>query len=623
MSSLLAAQLITHLHGLGFEDNLNQDQLSLQLDQDPKFKNLFEFLISNVSTQDIVQSEDLQNLDEIQNKTQKSINVLQNEIQKDQTLRCLNYHSDYDKEIQYLETDIDLIDREIQLIETKLSYNLERYRPSQINPKLCQDIANQSMDIVDNAIDQLNQDSKIVQNTTNQIINEYLILSKPSVENQQQVTAYQLQLILENHPNKILQESINSIASSLDQYLGANQQWLQLTLDKLKQESQSRADIAKLKEQVQQEDTEEIIDIEQEKLQLLQEVEEAQKQLMKAWRDNLKHQISFNRWKHTLESVEKLKKHKNGQFTLPTAQNQSREDSDREERFQILQEQVGGTLQSVIDAHEEQLNLKFDLLRQEIQAKSDLQSENMTEQLLLQNLKQIEQRMNDVQSQVNLAQALTEWDQYQTQDTLDHLQQIVASTQQISNQQEIANNNLSEVIKIQHDQQNNSRATVDERDKFLVTINKLIDIFQSGLDVHSTQSKNDLVSNKRKKDLFVYKEDILEQLQSILANYNQKSDATSSKQDKLLITALNELFINSRQLKQGELLPNYQTNDSEYNTIMALLSEYKENTDKLKYIVEDDLSKNTIERNGVVLQSHEVISDFLNNRSEKIKIILK
>ena len=53
--------------------------------------------------------------------------------------------------------------------------------------------------------------------------------------------------------------------------------------------------------------------------------------------------------------------------------------------------------------------------------------------------------------------------------------------------------------------------------------------------------------------------------------------------------------------------------------IDALIRSYRDNIEDHKKLVYEDREKNTVKRNGVQIKSEEVITDFLNHKSENLK----
>ena len=68
---------------------------------------------------------------------------------------------------------------------------------------------------------------------------------------------------------------------------------------------------------------------------------------------------------------------------------------------------------------------------------------------MLSNLKlHSEEILPELQGLINLAQALTEWDQYQTQDSLDGLQKLIAEIHRLNSEQDSASFEFNEALKL-------------------------------------------------------------------------------------------------------------------------------------------------------------------------------
>ncbi|CDW88857.1 UNKNOWN [Stylonychia lemnae] len=584
-----------HLQSLGFQQQIDVNELAIILDKDAKSRALFEFLIGNIGT-------------EIQNFEKKSYENIYNDIQRNQIIRVLDQEPDTNLQIKELENEIMILDAQTELITNKMeSQNNRESLAGNKNDQqqmIDQIIREQGIKVND-ACEQVELETLEIQEFSSKFIDEYISLSQQEQTQHQQ---YVLKALLEQNKDKILVQTLNNVSYQLDNYLKENQEWISEILNQLRVNTQNRVDIQQLRQDSEQNDSDEIEQIELEKKSLLSEMELCHNQLFKVWKDNLTHQISYQRWKQTFESLEKLKKTKKSFSALPQAA-KSEVDNDK---FAIIQEQFKETFEQVLFQHKEQLDLKFDILNQEIIAKTELLQDNQADQILLQNIKQVEQRMTEVQSIVNLAQILVEWDQYETQIIFDKLQRLVELCQQISVTQEQKEGDLNDTLKVYHEM-NNDRATLDGRDKLLVGVSNLIEKF-------SPESK----THKGNKDLFMYKQDLLDQMEEIASKERQLKEQNQVENiDKNLMSTIYEILKQSKSLKKGEILGHYMASDDQYKLLTMLLNQLQSNLSDQSRILKDDQIMNQVQKNGLIIRQEEVITDFLNHKSEKIKAILK
>ena len=102
----------------------------------------------------------------------------------------------------------------------------------------------------------------------------------------------------------------------------------------------------------------------------------------------------------------------------------------------------------------------------------NMQEDNFKEQKLVQVIRTSEEQMRDVQNLVHAIQMMVEMDQYATQHVFDQVRTVIQIAQEAKDKIEIEARETEEILAILDTHQAN-RTTVDQRDKFMVQLDKL------------------------------------------------------------------------------------------------------------------------------------------------------
>ena len=125
---------------------------------------------------------------------------------------------------------------------------------------------------------------------------------------------------------------------------------------------------------------------------LLRELDMIKEQLTKVKKDNMCIRIAYERWKQTYDSIEALKADEEHIIKV----------EGTAELLTEMQTQTSELMMRVIDLQEIETTSQVELLKEEYSAKANLQEDNVKEQALMTNLKQVEERLCYLLSMVHL-----------------------------------------------------------------------------------------------------------------------------------------------------------------------------------------------------------------------------